>query len=108
MNLPFLSQNELVVGIDIGSHAIKVCQLKRTSSGHAIMTLGSTVLPEGAVEDGTLNDPEVVSKAISDLFRNLKIKNKKIGFSISGYSVIVKKVNLAVMEDAQLEEHIHG
>jgi type IV pilus assembly protein PilM len=106
MNLPFLSKNELVVGLDIGSHAIKVCQLKRTSTGYAIVTLGSTVLPEGAVEDGTLNDPEVVSKAIAELFQNLKIKNKKVGFSISGYSVIVKKVNLAVMEDAQLEEHI--
>lgn len=106
MNVPFLTKNELVVGLDIGSHAIKVCQLKRTSTGYAIATLGSTVLPEGAVEDGTLNDPEIVSKAISDLFQNLKIKNKKVGFSISGYSVIVKKVNLAIMEDAQLEEHI--
>lgn len=106
MNLPFLSQNELIVGLDIGSHAVKVCQLKRTSSGYTILTLGSAVLPEGAVEDGTLNDPEVVSKAISDLFKNLKIKNKKVGFSISGYSVIVKKVNLAVMGEAQLESHI--
>ncbi len=106
MNLPFLSQNELVVGLDIGSHAVKVCQLKQTSGGYTIITLGSTVLPEGAVEDGTLNDPETVGKAISDLLQNLKIKNKKIGFSISGYSVIVKKVNLAVMEDNQLEEHI--
>ena len=106
MKLPFGSQKDLVVGLDIGSHAIKVCQLKKTSNGYAIVTLGSTVLPEGAVDDGTLNDPEVVSKAISDLFNNLKIKNKKIGFSISGYSVIVKKVNLAVMEDDKLEEHI--
>ena len=106
MKLPFGSQKDLVVGLDIGSHSVKVCQLKRTSSGYAIVTLGSTVLPEGAVDDGTLNEPEVVGKAISDLFNNLKIKNRKVGFSISGYSVIVKKVNLAVMEDAQLEEHI--
>ena len=106
MNLPFLSQNELVVGLDIGSHAVKVCQLQQASGGYTIVSLGSTVLPEGAVEDGTLNDPEIVSKAIADLLKNLKIKNKKVGFSISGYSVIVKKVNLAVMAEAQLEEHI--
>lgn len=106
MNLPFGSQKDLVVGLDIGSHAVKVCQLKKTANGYALVTLGSTALPEGAVDDGTLNDPEAVSKAIADLFSNLKIKNRKVGFSISGYSVIVKKVNLAVMEDAQLEEHI--
>jgi type IV pilus assembly protein PilM len=106
MNLPFTSKNDLVVGIDIGSHAVKVCQLKRTADGYAIVAIGSNVLPEGAVEDGTLNDPEVVAEVISDLFKNLKIRNKKVGFSISGYSVIVKKVNLAIMEEAELEEHI--
>lgn len=96
----------MVVGLDIGSHAVKVCQLKRSSNGYTIATLGSTVLPEGAVDDGTLNDPEAVSQAIAGLFSNLKIKNRTVGFSISGYSVIVKKVNLAVMDGDKLEEHI--
>lgn len=108
MNLPFLSSEDLVVGIDIGSHAIKVCQLKRTDKAYAVVNLGSATLPEGAVDDGTLNEPEIVGKAIADLFKNLKIKKKKIGFSISGYSVIVKKVNLAVMSDEELEEHIQS
>jgi type IV pilus assembly protein PilM len=106
MNLPFLSREELVVGVDIGSHAVKVCQLKRTEKGYGVVTLGSAVIPEGAVDDGTLNDPEAVGKVISELFKNLKIKSKKVGFSISGYSVIVKKVNLNVMDDDKLEEHI--
>lgn len=106
MSLPFLSKNNLVVGVDIGSHAVKVCQLKRIDKGYAVVSLGSAVLPEGAVDDGTLVEPEIVGKAISSLFKNLKIINKKVGFSISGYSVIVKKVNLLVMEDAQMEEHI--
>jgi type IV pilus assembly protein PilM len=106
MNLPFLSREQLVVGVDIGSHAVKVCQLQRTEKGYAVVNLGSSVLPEGAVDDGTLNDPEAVGQVISELFKNLKIKNKKVGFSISGYSVIVKKVNLSVMDDDKLEEHI--
>lgn len=106
MSLPFTSKSDLVIGLDIGSHAIKVCQLKQVRSGYSIVTLGSAVLPEGAVDDGTLYDPKIVGESISTLFKNLKIKNKKIGFSISGYSVIVKKVSLAVMDDAALEEHI--
>ncbi|MBW1636389.1 MAG: type IV pilus assembly protein PilM [Deltaproteobacteria bacterium] len=106
MSLPFISKNDLVAGIDIGSHAVKVCQLKRSGNGYSIVALGSAVLPEGAVDDGSLNDPEIVGEVISNLFRNLKLSNKKIGFSISGYSVIVKKVNLESMPDAKLEEHI--
>lgn len=106
MKLPFISREQLVVGVDIGSHAVKVCELKKTDRGYHVLSVGSAVLPEGAVDDGTLNEPEVVGGVIADLFRNLKIRNKKVGFSISGYSVIVKKVNLAVMEEEQLEEHI--
>jgi type IV pilus assembly protein PilM len=108
MNLPFLSSDDLVVGIDIGSHAIKVCQLKRTDKAYAVINLGSATLPEDSVDDGTLNDPELVGEIIKELFKNLKIKKKKVGFSISGYSVIVKKVNLAVMSEDELEEHIQA
>lgn len=108
MNLPFFSREDLVVGIDIGSHAIKVCQLQRTDQAYAVVNLGSATLPEGAVDDGTLIAPDVVGKTITELFKHLKIKKKKIGFSISGYSVIVKKVNLAVMSEEELEAHIQS
>jgi type IV pilus assembly protein PilM len=100
------SSAQLVVGVDIGSHSVKVCQLKRTDKAYSVVSLGSAVLPEGAVDDGALNEPEVVAAAISNLFKNLKIKKKKVGFSISGYSVIVKKVNLAVMNEKDMEAHI--
>jgi type IV pilus assembly protein PilM len=106
MKLPFVSREQLVVGVDIGSHSVKVCELKKTDKGYHILALGSALLPEGAVDDGTLNEPETVGAVIAELFKNLKIRNKKVGFSISGYSVIVKKVNLAVMEEEQLEEYI--
>ncbi len=106
MNLPFVSREQLVVGVDIGSHSVKICELKKTDKGYQIVALGSAVLPEGAVDDGTLVEPEAVGEVIAGLFKNLKVKNKKVGFSISGYSVIVKKVNLAVMGEKELEDYI--
>ncbi len=106
MNIPFLTRNNLVVGLDIGSHSVKVCQLKKSGSGFVVTALGSALLPEGVVDDGTLNEPEIVGKIIANLLKNLKITNKKIGFSISGYSVIVKKINIEAMGDALLEAHI--
>jgi type IV pilus assembly protein PilM len=106
MKLPFLSTDKLVIGLDIGSHSIKVCELKKTDKGYSILNIGSLILPEGAVEDGTLHDSEAVGKAITTLLTNLKIKRKKIAISISGYSVIVKKIRLAVMDNEQLERYI--
>ncbi|MGL1930522.1 MAG: pilus assembly protein PilM [Desulfotalea sp.] len=106
MKLPFFSSHDLVVGIDIGSHAVKICQLKKAGDDYSVVALGSALLPEDAVDDGTLNSPEEVSNIIATLLKNLKIRNKKIGFSISGYSVIVKKINLQAMEDKLLEDYI--
>lgn len=106
MKLPFLSTEKLVIGLDIGSHSVKVCELKQTDKTYSVVKLGSIILPEGAVEDGTLHDQEAVSKAITELLTNLKIKHKKVAISISGYSVIVKKIHLAVMEEKQLEQYI--
>ncbi|WP_156792165.1 type IV pilus biogenesis protein PilM [Desulfotalea psychrophila] len=106
MQIPFLSRNKLVVGIDIGSHSVKICQLKKNGSRYSLLSLGTALLPEGAVDDGILNEPSLVGEIVKNLLQNLRIRNKKIGFSISGYSVIVKKIVLDAMEDALLEEHI--
>lgn len=100
-------KKDLVLGIDIGSHSLKVCQLKNTSTRPQIMALGSVLLPPDAVSDGNLEQPDAVASALSNLLKNLKVRNKKIGFSVSGYSVIVKKINLPVMSPSELEEYIN-
>ena len=106
LKLPFLSKDDLVVGIDIGSHAVKVCELERRDRGYGIVSLGSAILPDGAVEDGVLIDAEAVAASVTALLKNLKIPKKKVGISISGYSVIVKKISLPIMEDDHLESYI--
>lgn len=99
-------KDNLIIGVDIGSHAVKICQLQKAGKGYRLLAVGSAALPQGAVEDGVLQEPEAVGKVISSLLKNLKIKSKKIGISISGYSVIVKKINLEAMSDDALAEYI--
>lgn len=99
-------KENLITGIDIGSHAVKICRLQKLDKGYKVLALGSALLPPGAVEDGVLQEPEAAGKAISHLLKNLKIKDKEVGISISGYSVIVKKINLEVMDDNALADYI--
>ncbi|MEW6221441.1 MAG: type IV pilus assembly protein PilM [Thermodesulfobacteriota bacterium] len=101
-------RQKIAVGLDIGSHAVKACELAETPKGLELRSLGNALMPQGAVEDGILQDPAAVAKVISTLLQNLKISGKKVAFSMSGYSVIVKKINLAVMPEAELEKHIHA
>ncbi len=100
-------KEKLLVGVDIGSHAVKVCQLRKTGDGYNLVSLGSAAIPPGAVEDGILQEPDQVGQVLNTLFKNLRFKkNTKVGISISGYSVIVKKVNLEVMSEEELAEYI--
>jgi type IV pilus assembly protein PilM len=102
-----MARNEnLITGIDIGSYAIKICQLKRAGNSFKVESVGSAILPSGAVDKGVLEEPSEVSKVLSTLMKNLKIKNAKIGISISGHSVIVKKISLDRMSDDELANYI--
>ncbi|MDD5757614.1 MAG: type IV pilus assembly protein PilM [Desulfobulbaceae bacterium] len=106
-SIPGFGRQKLAVGLDIGSYAVKICELTETGKNcHKLLKLGSAILPEGAMADGILQDPNAVSQVIAKLLNNLQIKNKKVAISMSGYSVIVKKINLAVMSDKDLANHI--
>ena len=105
-NIPFLGGQKLTIGLDIGSHAIKACQLTPSGDGYKLTSLGSAKLPPNSVEDGVLQEPEAVGKVVSSLIKNLKLKGNKVAICISGYSVIVKKINLMTMKDRELAAHI--
>ncbi len=105
-NIPHLGGQKLTIGLDIGSHAIKACQLTPAGDGYKLTSLGSARLPPNSVEDGVLQEPEAVGKVLKSLIKNLKLKGNKVAISISGYSVIVKKISLVTMEDRELSTHI--
>jgi len=106
--LPFISGQKLTVGLDIGSHAVKVCEFKQSGDKYKLVSIGSAVLPPNCIEDGVLQNPEAVGKVISALSKNLQLKGKKVAISISGYSVIVKKINLMTMAEKELASHIQA
>ena len=102
-----MAKNEkLVVGIDIGTYAIKVCQLQKNGSRYKLIAAGSGIVPPEAVEDGVLQDPKAVKTVLASLLKNLKIKDNQVGISVSGHSVIVKKINLERMEDEELKKYV--
>ncbi|MFH7320116.1 type IV pilus assembly protein PilM [Desulfurivibrio sp. D14AmB] len=107
-SLPFMARGEaLALGLDIGSHAVKACELQRSGSGYLLKSLGSALMPPDTIEDGALVEPAAVAKVIGNLLSNLGSRNKKVAISVSGYSVIVKKINLRVMSSQELEKHLH-
>jgi type IV pilus assembly protein PilM len=103
MPIPKKSQ---LVGLDIGSHTIKLAEIDDNKRGMFLKNFGVIRLPQDAIVEGSIKEMEIVSSAIKNLFRNLKIKNKNVTTSISGYSVIVKKISIGKREESELETTI--
>jgi len=63
-------------------------------------------LPPEAIVDGALMNSTAVVDAIQELFTSQKIRHKEVATSVSGHSVIIKKINLPQMSPEELEESI--
>ncbi len=103
--MPTPKKNQLV-GLDIGSHAIKLVEIEDTKKGRVLKNFGIIGLPQDAIVEGAIKEMEIVSSAIKTLYKNLKIKNKNVVTSISGYSVIVKKISIQKRGEAELDASI--
>ena len=92
-----------LVGLDIGSHTIKVVELESTNKGHRLANWGISAPLGEAIVDGEVMDRQLVTDAISNLLETRGIKSKTVVAAVSGRAVIVKKIlmNKLSHEDAQ-------
>jgi len=96
-----------VVGCDVGSSAIKIVELKPLKSGEfQLLHAAIADLSPEAIVDGAIMDSSLVVEALSRLIAENNIKNANFGGSLSGHSVIIKKIQLPSMTDAELAESI--
>jgi type IV pilus assembly protein PilM len=98
-----------LVGVDIGSSAVKAVELKPGGRGGEfhLVKLGLEPLPPEAIVDGAIMDSGAVIDAIQRLFSANKIKTNDVATSVSGNAVIVKKISLPQMTQEELAESIH-
>jgi type IV pilus assembly protein PilM len=100
------SKSKPVVGLDIGSSAVKAVELKPAGKGYRVTAFAVEPLPPDSIVDGAIIDGTAVADAIRRLFATNAFKSKEVAASLSGNAVIVKKINLPVMSEAELGESI--
>jgi type IV pilus assembly protein PilM len=102
----FFSKKKNVIGLDIGSSSIKLVELSEGKNGYRLQNLAMQPLPPEAIVDGALMDSVTIVDTIKELISTTKTKTKNVVTSLSGHSVIVKKITLPFMTEAELEESI--
>src|SRR5438876_4513078 len=101
-----LGGSKSIVGLDIGSSSIKAVELKKSKGEIQVAALGVEPLGSDIVVDSMIVDSGSVSSAIAKLFNEQKISSKNVATSVSGHSVIVKKIPMQTMSDAELSDTI--
>src|SRR5471032_18294 len=102
-----LGKSKAVVGLDIGSSAVKAVELKAVGKGFKVVAFAIEAIPPDSIVDGAIIDGAAVADAIRRLFENKAFKTKEVAAALSGNAVIVKKINLPVMTEAELAESIY-
>jgi type IV pilus assembly protein PilM len=93
-----------LVGLDIGSSAVKAVELGRKGAGLALLNLGFENLQTDTIVDGQIMELNNVSNVIAHIFSEHQIRTTRVAAGVSGHSVIVKNIVLPQMSQEELQE----
>ena len=104
----FFSRPKTLVGLDIGSSAVKVVELKELGKGKGfqLQNLAVEPLSPEAIVDGAIMDAGLVIEAIQKAFGARKVKASEVAIALSGHSVIIKKISIPATSEDELAEVI--
>ncbi|NLV23410.1 MAG: type IV pilus assembly protein PilM [Deltaproteobacteria bacterium] len=102
----FFKPQKNLVGIDIGSSSVKMVELKEINGEYHLENIGMASIPSEAIVDNTIMESISIVEAIKGLIKANKIKTKNVSSSISGSSVIIRKILLPVMSAEELDSTI--
>ena len=94
------------VGLDIGSGLIKLVVIDHASGEPELCKVAIAPVLADAIVEGEVMDPGIVADAIRGLFVSGGVKQKTVVTAVGGRDVIVKKIQMDRMKEADAREVI--
>jgi type IV pilus assembly protein PilM len=91
-----------IIGLDIGSHSIKLVSLKMTSKGPFLACLGMKEIPPNSDKE----DVNTFSETLRSLVSEVGLKTKKVNLVVSGSGVQIKRISVPSLPKAELKEAV--
>lgn len=106
-NLPVsFGRQDGFVALDIGSSSIKMVETVIEKSGYRVMELGILPLPEKAIQNNMVVDQASVIETIRRLIQENRVKSTNVISAVPGRAVIMKKIQMPMQEESELEANI--
>ncbi|MDI7261870.1 MAG: pilus assembly protein PilM, partial [Thermodesulfobacteriota bacterium] len=87
-----------MIGLDIGSHSIKLVGLKKTSKGSFLTCFGIKKIPQGIDRE----DISTLSILLKDLIDEVDIKTKKVRLTVSGSGIHIRRMTMPSIPKKEL------
>ena len=94
------------IGLDIGTSGVRAAELSFGKGQVTLEKFGQVALPEGAVRDGEVVDPDAVAAAIKQLWAHTKFSSKKVVIGVANQKVIVRQVDLPWMPADEMKKSL--
>ncbi len=96
-----------VLGVDIGSQSIKICEIRSQGKEPVVTALGIIDTPEGAVDHTGVYNSDAVGSALKQVLSQSGASVGQVVVSIAGQaSVLVRTLEVPKMNPAELKEHM--
>jgi type IV pilus assembly protein PilM len=110
VRVPLIYKETPQFGFDIGTHTVKVVQLRKNGKKTAIQGYGYAYFPREAVEEGIVVDPDEVANAVKPLLQKLsfgKLTSKRVIVGLPAAKLFTRTLQLPRMNDSDLGQAVH-
>ncbi len=104
--MALFGRSKTTVGLDIGSGLIKLVVINHGSGEPVLTKVAFTAVADDAIVEGEVMDPGLVADAVRGLFDTVGIKPKNVVTAVGGRDVIIKKIAMDRMKEAEAREVI--
>lgn len=103
----FRSKSNAAIGIDIGTHSIKVVELAGTYANPKIIAWGVEPMPAGAFSENTIANADLVADTLNRCLLKAGVKGEAVSVAVSSSHAITKILGMpADIGELELEEQI--
>jgi type IV pilus assembly protein PilM len=96
----------LIVGLDIGTSAVRAAELDVSSKPPQLLNYGQIGLPPGSVVDGEIRDSTAVTEAIRRLWKNGQFSSTSVIVGIAGLRAITREIDLPYVPDNEVDSAV--
>ena len=94
------------IGLDIGTRTVSVAEVSTKGGGPTVTDFSQAELPEGAVREGEVIDPEGVAATIKAAMGETSIRDKRVHLGVANQRVVVRQVTLPYLPEDEMRQSL--